>query len=151
MAETQKPRWESLSAVSESSQEYVIDGANLNKMLEAYNLEAYQPTSELHHMLSGQVFDLMEKKFVKALLDEIDKAKPQTVRFVNLEALVSGPHKDYLYPICGGLVSLIGALAAKNIGVVGTIQNPLALPWHLVAKLDKNFKGMPAPGETTPP
>jgi hypothetical protein len=140
-----------LSADSGSSQEYVIDGANLNKILEAYNLEAYQPTSELHHLLSGQVFDLMEKKFVKALLDDIDKTKPQTVRFVNLEALASGPHKDYLYPICTGLADLIEALAAKNIAVVGTIQNSFALPWHLVAKLDKNFKGLPAPGETTPP
>ncbi len=129
----------------------MIDGANLNKMLDAYNLEAYQPTSELHHMLSGQVFDAMEKKFVKGLLDEIDKAKPQSVRFVNLEALASGPHKDYLYAICGAIAELIEAVTAKGIGVVGAIQNPLVLPWHLVAKLDKEFKGLPAPGQTTPP
>ena len=133
------------------AQEYVVDGNALNKMLESYNLEAYMPTSELHHMLSGQVFDTIEKKLVKGLLDEIEKAKPQAVRFVNLEALASGPHRDYLYPICGGLAVLINALAAKNITVVGTIQNPYALPWHLVAKLDKGFKGIPAPGQTTPP
>ena len=132
-------------------QDYVIDGNALNKLLEPYNLEAYQPTMELHHLLTGQVFETLEKKFVKGLLDEIEKAKPQTVRFVNLEALASGPHKDYLQPICGALVALIGGLAAKNIPVVGEIQNPLALPWHLVAKLDKAFKGLPSPGQTTPP
>ena len=133
------------------SQEYVVDGNALNKLLEPYNLEAYQPTSELHHMLTGQVFDTIEKKLVKGLLDEIEKAKPQTVRFVNLEALASGAHKDYLSAICGGLVVLIDTLATKNIQVTGTIQNPWALPWHLVAKLDKNFKGLPAPGQMAPP
>jgi len=133
------------------SQEYVVDGNEVNKLLEPYNLEAYQPTSELHHMLSGQVFDAIEKKLVKGLMDEIDKAKPQTVRFQNLEALASGPHKDYLYPICGGLAVLIENLAAKNIQVTGTVQNPLVLPWHLVAKLDKNFRGIPSPGQTQPP
>lgn len=133
------------------TQEYVIDGDTLNKLLEPYNLEAYQPTSELHHMLSGQVFETIEKKLVKGLLDEIDKAKAQSVRFVNLEALASGPHKDYLFAICGGLTVLIDALAAKKITVTGTIRNPFALPWHLVAKLDKTFKGLPAPGQTAPP
>ncbi len=134
-----------------SSQEYVVDGTALNKMLETYNLEAYQPTGQLHHLMPGQVFDTIEKKVVKGLLDEIEKAKPQTVRFANLEALVSGPHKDYLWAICGGLVVLIEALATKGIPVAGTVQNPWVLPWHLVAKLDKNFKGLPAPGQTGPP
>lgn len=133
------------------SQEYMIDGNALNKLLEPYNLEAYQPTSQLHHMLTGQVFDTIEKKLVKGLLDEIEKAKPQTVRFVNLEALASGPHRNYLYAICGGLAVLIETLATKSIQVVGVIQDPLSLPWHLVAKLDKNFKGLPAPGQTEPP
>lgn len=133
------------------AQEYVIDGNALNKLLEPYNLEAYQPTSELHHMLIGQAFDTIEKKLVKGLLDEIEKAKAQTVRFVNLEALASGPHKDYLYAIGGGLAVLVDALVAKKITVVGTIQTPFALPWHLVAKLDKDFKGLPAPGQTVPP
>jgi hypothetical protein len=120
-------------------------------MLDAYNLEAYQPTSELHHILTGQAFDVLEKKFVKALLDEIDKAKPRAVKFVNLEALGTGLHKDYLYAICGALAELIESITAKNIPVVGTLQNPLSLPWHLVAKLDKEFKGLPPPGQTTPP
>jgi hypothetical protein len=132
------------------SQEYVVDGDVLNKLLDSYNLEAYQPTSELHHMLSGQVFEMVEKKLVKALMDEIEKVKPQTVRFANLEALASGPHKDYLYPICGGLAVLIGNLAEKKIEVTGTVQNPWVLPWHLVAKLDKTFKGLPSPGQTQP-
>lgn len=133
------------------SQEYVIDGNDLNKRLEPYNFEAFQPTAQLHQMLTGQVFETIEKKFVKGLLDEIEKAKPQTVKFVNLEALVSGPHKDHISAICGGLAVLIETLVAKNITVTGTIQNPWALPWHLVAKLDKNFKGLPVPGQTTPP
>jgi hypothetical protein len=132
------------------SQEYVVDGNALNKLLDSYNLEAYQPTSELHHMLSGQVFDTIEKKLVKALMDEIEKAKPQAVRFANLEELASGPHKDYLYPICSGLVVLIGNLAEKKIQVAGTVQNPWVLPWHLVAKLDKTFRGLPPPNQKEP-
>ena len=134
-----------------SSQEYVVDGTALNKLLEPYNLEAYQPTMQLHQLMTGQVFDTIEKKVVKGLLEEIDKAKPQAVRFVNLEALASGPHKDNLWAICGGLVVLIDALAAKGIPVTGKVQNPWVLPWHLVAKLDKNFKGLPAPGQMLPP
>jgi hypothetical protein len=133
------------------AQEYVVDGNALNKLLDPYNLEAYQPTSEMHHILTGQAFDAIEKKLVKSLLDEVEKAKAQTVRFVNLEALASGPHKDYLYAIGGGLAVLIESLAAKKIAVVGTIQNPLVLPWHLVSKLDKDFKGLPAPGQSAPP
>lgn len=136
--------------MSESS-EYTIDGNVVNKQLDSYQFEASQPTAQLHHMLPGQVFDIIEKKFIKGLLDEIDKAKPQTVKFVNLEAIASGPHKDYLHPICGGLSDLIDSLSSKNIPAVGTIQNPWVLPWDLVARLDKNFKGLPAPGETTPP
>lgn len=136
--------------MSEST-EYLIDGNVVNKLLEPYNLEASIPTSQLHHMLPGQVFDSIEKKFIKSLLDEIDKSKSQVVRFVNLEAIASGPHKDYLYAICGGLEVMIDTLSAKNVQITGTIQNPLALPWSLVAKIDKTFKGIPAPGETSPP
>jgi hypothetical protein len=134
-----------------ASSEYVIDGNTVNKQLEQYNLEALLPTAQLHHMLPGQVFDVIEKKFIKGLLDEIEKAKPQAVRFVNLEAIASGPHKDYLYAICGGIEVLIESLSAKNVQVTGTIQNPLALPWSLVAKIDKDFKGPPAPGESPAP
>ena len=129
----------------------MIDGTVVNKLLEPYNLETSLPTSQLHHMLPGQVFDVIEKKFIKSLLDEIDKAKSQTVRFINLESIASGPHKDYLYAICGGIEVLIDTLSTKNVQVTGTIQNPLALPWSLVAKIDKTFKGIPAPGETAPP
>ena len=129
----------------------MIDGNTMNKLLEPYNLEAFQPTAQLHHMLPGQVFDAIEKKFVKGLLDEIEKSKAQTVRFVNLEAVATGPHKDYVYAICGGLRVLVDTLSAKNIAVTGTIQNPWVLPWSLVSRIDKNFKGIPAPGETVPP
>ena len=131
--------------------EYVIDGVAVNKLLEQYNFEAIQPTAQFHHMLPGQVFDAVEKKFVKSLLDEIEKASPQSVRFVNLEAIATGPHKDYVNPICGGLRELIDALNAKKIQVSGEIQNPWILPWSLVAKIDPTFKGLPAPGQTTPP
>ena len=88
-------------AMSESN-EYVIDGNTVNKLLESYNLEAVQPTAQLHHLLPGQVFDLIEKKFLKTLTDEIDKSKAQTVKFVNLEAIATGPHKDYLHPSVEG-------------------------------------------------
>ena len=134
-----------------AAQDYVIDGNEFNKRLDPLNLEAYLPTGELHQMLTGQVFETLEKKVIKGMIDEIDKAKPQTVRFVNLEALASGPHKEYLNPICGSLVVLIDALVAKGIQVTGTFQQPLLLPWHLVAKIDKSFKGLRAPGETVPP
>ena len=123
----------------------------MNKLLEPYNLEASQPTSQLHHMLPGQVFDLIEKKFIKSLLDEIAKSGAQAVRFVNLEAIASGPHKDYLYAICGGLRVLIDQLSEKNVQVTGTIQDPFALPWSLVAKINGDFKGLQAPGETQLP
>jgi hypothetical protein len=134
-----------------SGSEYVIDGNNVNKQLEAFNFEAVQPTSQLHHMMPGQVFDIIEKKYVKGIIEEIEKSKPQVVRFINLEALASGPHKDYLEPICGGLTVLINDLAAKNIQVTGSIKNPFVLPWNIVSKLDSNFKGLPAPGQTVPP
>lgn len=134
-----------------SGSEYVIDGNNVNKQLETFNLEAVQPTSQLHHMMPGQVFDIIEKKYVKGIIEEIEKSKPQVVRFINLEALASGPHKDYLQAICGGLTVLINDLAAKNIQVTGSIKNPFVLPWNIVSKLDSNFKGLPAPGQTVPP
>ena len=131
--------------------EFVIDGNEINKQLEPFQLEAYQPTSQLHHMLPGQVFDIVEKKLIKGLLEQIEKAKPSSVKFVNLEAIATGPHKEYVHPICGGLRVLIDTLNAKSIPVTGVIENPWILPWTLVAKINPNFKGLPAPGETTPP
>ena len=134
-----------------AASEFVIDGNAINKQLEPYNFESYQPTSQLHHMLPSQVYDAIEKKFLKELLAQIDNAKPQSVKFVNLEALATGPHKDYLYAIAGGLGTLIDTLTSKSIQVSAEIQNPMTLPWNLVAKLDKSFKGLPAPDEQTPP
>ena len=133
-----------------SSQDYVIDGEALNKLLEPYNFEAYQPTMELHRLLSSQVFETMEKKVLKSLLDEIEKAKPQAVRLVNLEA-VARAHTEYVDPICGGLALLVDTLKAKGVEVTGTVRDPMVLPWHLVAKLDKAFKGLPAPGQSAAP
>ena len=137
--------------IMSESKEYVIDGNTVNKLLEPYNLEAIQPTAQLHHLLPGQVFDLIEKKFLKTLTDEIDKTKPQTVKFVNLEVIATGPHKDYLQAICGGLIVLINSLATKNVQVTGVINDPYMLPWNIVAKIDKTFKGLPVPGQTVPP
>lgn len=136
--------------MSESA-EYVVDGTVVNKLLEPFNFEAVQPTAQLHHMLPGQVYDIIEKKFIKSLADEIEKSKAQAVKFVNLEAIATGAHKDYLHPVCAGLRVLIDSLTAKKITVTGTIQNPFSLPWDLVARLDLNFKGLPAPGQLTPP
>lgn len=133
------------------AQEYVIDGNEFNKKLDPLNLEAPQPTGELHQMLMSQVFEAVEKKVTKPMIDEIEKAKPSTVRFVNLEALATGPHKEYVNPICASLAAMIQALNAKGMQVTGTIQQPFLLPWHLVAQLDKAFKGLPAPGQTEPP
>lgn len=123
-------------------------------------MEVYSPTLEMHHQLTGQVFEDIEKKFLKTLADQIVKADPESVKVVNLEAIATGPHKNYLYPICGGLAELIDALRGdlpvplwpnfiklqKNFTVTGTIQNPWILPWHIAAKLDKNFKDLQQSG-----
>ena len=96
-------------------------------------------------MLAGQVFDIVEKKLIKALLDEIESTKSQTVRFVNLEAIPSGPHRDFLHAICGGLAELIDSLVDKKITVTGTISDANSLPWNLTSRIDKNFKGYARP------
>jgi hypothetical protein len=134
-----------------SPSEFVIDGNALNKMFDPYNFESYQPTSQLHHMLPSQVFDTIEKKVLKDLLAQIENAKPQSVRFVNLEAIATGPHKDYLYAIAGSLCNLIESLTAKSMEVSAVIQNPLTLPWNLVARLDKTFQTSPPPREQAAP
>jgi len=143
----EKRDWTCMSA----SNEYIVDGNAVNKLLDPFNFEAIQPTAQLHHMLPGQVYDAIEKKFIKSLADEIEKSKAQTVKFLNLEAIATGQHKEYLYPICAGLGILIDSLHTKKIAVTGVVQNPFSLPWNLVAKFDPNFKGLPAPGQSTPP
>ena len=122
-----------------SPNEYVIDGNNLNKLLDPFNFEASLPTAQLHNMLPGQVFDIIQKKFIKTIAEDIQKTNAQTVRFLNLESIASGPHKNYLYPICAGLVELIDSLIAKNINITGTIKDPEILPWNMVARIDPNF------------
>jgi hypothetical protein len=117
--------------------EYVVDGNALNKLLDDYQLDK--------RMLPGQVFDIVEKKLIKALLDEIESIKAQTVRFVNLEAIPSGPHRDFSHAICGGLAELIDSLVEKKIVVTGTIGDASRLPWNLRSRIDKNFKGYTPP------
>ena len=117
--------------------EYVVDGSALNKLLDAYQLDI--------RMLPGQVFDIVEKKLVKILLDEIENAKAQTVRFENLEAIPSGPHRDFSYAICGGLTELIDSLVEKKIAVTGTINDANSLPWNLISRIDKSFTGYRLP------
>jgi len=117
-----------------SENEYVIDGEEVNRLLESYQLGP--------RILPGQVFEIIEKKFIKNLADEIEKAKSQTVRFVNVEAIQSGPHKDFVYAICGGLVELIDSLVSKKVAVTGTIRDPRVIPWSLVSRIDKQFKGL---------
>lgn len=121
--------------------EYVIDGDVLSKLLESYELD--------RRMLPGQVFDIVEKKLVKGLLDELDRVKPQTVRFVNLEAIPSGPHRDFSHAICGGLAELIDSLVEKKIAVTGTIRDANGLPWNLISRIDKKFRGYTPPGGPT--
>jgi len=128
----------------------------VNHMLDAYRFEAYSPTLEMHHELMGQAFEVGEKQFIKSLVDQITKAQPDIVKFVNLEAIATGPHKEYVAPICGALAELVQALEGapplplwpnfikleRKYHVSGTIINPWILPWHIVAKIDKNFKGL---------
>lgn len=111
----------------------MVDGSALNKLLDAYQLDI--------RMLPGQVFEIVEKKLVKILLDEIESAKAHTVRFVNLEAIPSGPHRDFSYAICGGLSELIDSLVEEKIAVTGIISDPNGLPWNLISRIDKSFKG----------
>ena len=139
--------------------EFIVDGDEVNRLLDAYQLETYQETSQLHEMLPGQVFEIIEKKFIKSIADEISRSGASTVRFVNLEAIASGPHKDFLYAICGGLAELVDSLEGRTpvppwpnfvkferkIEVTGTIRDPWVLPWKLVSKIDKTFKGLPTP------
>ena len=115
----------------------MVDGNALNKLLDAYQLDT--------RMLPGQVFDIVEKKLIKALLDEIESTKAQTVRFVNLEAIPSGPHRDFSHAICGGLAELIDSLVEKKIVVAGTIGDASGLPWNLRSRIEKNFKGYTPP------
>jgi hypothetical protein len=123
--------------VTTAGDEYVVDGNALNKLLDDYQLD--------RRMLPGQVFDIVEKKLIKGLLDEIESVKAQTVRFVNLEAIPSGPHRDFSYAICGGLAELIDSLVEKKIVVTGTISDANSLPWNLTSRIDKNFKGYTPP------
>jgi hypothetical protein len=113
--------------------EFVVDGIALNKLLDTYQLNK--------QMLPGQVFETVEKKLIKTLLDEIESSKAQTVRFVNLEAIPSGPYRDLKYAICGGLAELVDSLVQKKITVTGTISDGSSLPWNLISKIDRNFKG----------
>ena len=115
----------------------MVDGNALNKLLDDYQLDK--------RMLPGQVFDIVEKKLIKALLDEIESTKAQTVRFVNLEAIPSGPHGDFLHAICGGLAELIDSLVEKKIVVTGTISDASGLPWNLTSRIDKDFRGYTPP------
>lgn len=115
----------------------MVDGNALNKLLDNYQLDK--------RMLPGQVFDIAEKKLVKALFDEIGSTKAQTVRFVNLEAIPSGPHRDFSHAICGGLAELIDSLVERKIVVTGTIGDASGLPWNLTSRIDKNFKGYAPP------
>ena len=117
--------------------EYIVDGNALNKLLDTYQLDK--------RMLPGQVFEIVEKKLTKGLLDEIESVKAQTIRFVNLEAIPSGPHSDFSHAICGGLAELIDSLAEKKIVVTGTIGDASALSWNLASRIDKNFKGYTPP------
>ena len=112
--------------------EYVIDGNAVNTLLQAYDLKS--------QMLPGQVFEIVEKKLIHSLADEIDKAKPQVVRLENLEAIPNGPYADFTYAICGGLAELADSLAGKGIGLVGTIQDPKVLPWNIVYRISKGLK-----------
>jgi hypothetical protein len=121
--------------------EYVIDGDILSKLLESYQLDT--------RMLPGQVFDIVEKKLVKGLLDEIDGVKPQTVRFVNLEAIPSGPYGVFSHAICGGLAELIDSLIENEIMVAGVISDVDGLPWNLISRIDKKFRGYTPPGGPT--
>jgi len=117
--------------------EYVVHGDAVNKAIEAYKI------NEL--MLPGHIFEIVEKRLIKDLLDEIDKAKPQTVKFVNVETILSSPLKVFSYAIFGGLAELADELGKRGIAVTGVVSDPWNLPWNFVSRIDKSFKGAPTP------
>jgi len=112
--------------------EYVVDGDAVNMLLQSYGIN--------NGMLPGQVFEIVEKKLVHGLADEIDRAKPRIVRFVNLESIPHGPYADFAYAICGGLAELARTLTGKGIGSVGTIRDPSVLPQNIVFRISKPSK-----------
>jgi hypothetical protein len=124
-------------SVTTADGKYVIDGSALNKLLETYQLNT--------QMLPGQVFDIVEKKLIKTLLEEIETAKVLTVHFVNLEAIPSGPYGDFSYAICGGLAELIDSLSEKKIMVTATIADASSLPQNLISRIDKSLEGHKPP------
>jgi hypothetical protein len=124
-------------SVTTGDGKYVIDGSALNKLLETYQLNT--------QMLPGQVFDIVEKKLIKTLLEEIETAKALIVHFVNLEAIPSGPYGDFSYAICGGLAELIDSLSEKKIMVTATIADASSLPQNLISRIDKSLEGHKPP------
>jgi hypothetical protein len=123
--------------VTTADGEYVVDGGALNKLLATYQLDT--------RMLPGQVFDIVEKKLIKTLLDEIQTAKALTIHFVNLEAIPSGPYGDFSYAICGGLAELVDSLSQKKIMVTATIRDASSLPRNLISRIDKSLEGHTPP------
>lgn len=111
--------------------EYSIDGHAINALVDAYKLET--------RMLPGQVFEIIQKKLVQSLADQIGKSGSRTVKFSNLEVIASGPHKDFLYAICGGLAELIDLLIGRGVTVTGTMSDPRVLPWNLAHRIDKGI------------
>ena len=117
-----------------ATDEYVIHGDEINRLVDAFKLE--------RRMLPGQVFEIIQKKLIQNLIDQIDKGQFHTVRFSNLEAIASDRHKDFLYAICGGLAELIDTLTEKGVTVKGAVRDAGVLPWNLAHRIDKNFKGL---------
>jgi len=110
----------------------VVDGDAVNTLLQGYGVN--------NSMLPGQVFEIVEKKLVQGLADEIDKARPKIVRFVNLESIPHGPYADFVYAICGGLAELTHTLTGKGIGCTGEIRDASILPQNIVFRISKPSK-----------
>jgi len=114
--------------------EYVIHGDEINRLVDTFKLD--------RRMLPGQVFEIIQKKLIQNLIDQMEKGQFHTVRFLDLEAIASDRHKDFLYAICGGLAELIDTLTEKGLAVKGTVRDPRVLPWNLVHRIDNKFQGL---------
>ena len=68
------------------------------------------------------------------LAEQVDTAKPQVVRFVNLEAIANGPCADFVWQ------SVADNLTGKGVGLVGTVHDPKGLPRNIVSRIDKGLK-----------
>ena len=107
-------------------------------------------------MNSGKLFDWgTEKELLLSDIDEADfykflaaskcssrESSATSSTKLNIRAIK--PH-HCICTSCGGLAELIDSLVERKVVVTGTIGDASGLPWNLISRIDKNFKGHAPP------